>query len=668
MAVTSVRGRSPLGSPTGSLLGKVAYGAAFCVVLPVLLVGWARATEAWVRIPVPFHGAMATAVGTSCALLGIALVVFGMLDLFRRGGGLPMNAFPPQRLVTTGIYRWLSQPIYVGAVLVAGGLSIMFGSSSGLWLVTPTLALAAATLTWGYERHDLFARFGRLPEPLLGLPPGSSEAVTPARRLGTTVFVLGLWLLLFLATTSLPAPPDAVSLYLDVEFGWPLFPWTEVLYASAYVAVPLAFLGPRTGRELRYFAGSGLWAIGLIGILWWTLPFVAAPRSLEGLGDGLWVRLMRAERSFDDAAGVGAFPSFHVTWAFLAASAWRGRGRAAMAWLWLWAIAVAASCVTTGMHAVIDIVAGVAIFFVVDRRARVWAMIRGASERLANAWVEWRIGPIRVINHGFFGAAGALAGGLIVVALLGDGGAVDLWVLGLASIVTAGLWAQIIEGESVSLRPFGYYGAVVGFVIGGGVLALVGRSVLGPWGAFAVASPWIQALGRCRCLIQGCCHGQPCSEPAGIRVQHPRSRVVKLAGLGGQSIYPTQTYSILWNVVCGFALFRLWSLQVPAAALVGAYLMLAGMGRFVEESYRGEPQTPRVLGLPIYQWNATLSFFAGIAFTAWPGAFGHGTALPRTLSWTSVDVASAVGLAVVVGVSMGVDVPDSRRRFARLTK
>ncbi|MFT6832444.1 MAG: membrane-associated phospholipid phosphatase/protein-S-isoprenylcysteine O-methyltransferase Ste14 [Planctomycetota bacterium] len=645
--------------PVGSLGSKAAYGAWFCIVLPCLLAAWAWATSEWVQIPVLARAGL----GAPLAGLGLVLMAWGMLDLWRRGGGLPMNAFPPERLVTGGIYRWLSQPIYVAAVLVSAGISIACQSPSGLWLVTPTLALAAAALTWGYERQDLLARFGTLPEPLLGLPPRSGSAPTLGRRMGTLGFILGLWLLLFIATTSLPAPPDAVSAYFSLEFGWRLQPWTEAIYASAYVAVPLAFFAPASAALFRRFAVAGLWAIGIIGLLWWTLPIVAAPRGLEGLGDGYWVRWMRLERAYDDAAGVGAFPSFHVTWAFLAASALRGRQAWLRALAWLWAALVAISCVTTGMHAAIDVVAGAFVFVLVDRRAGLWEVIRRGSERLANAWAEWRLGPVRVINHGLFGAVGALIGGLVVMALLGDEGALDLWILGVSSIVTAGLWAQIIEGESVSLRPFGYYGAVVGFVIGGGVLVLIGRGVMGPWGAFAVASPWIQALGRCRCLIQGCCHGKPCSGAAGIRVHHPRSRVVSLAGLGGQSVYPTQTYSILWNVVCGLVLYRLWSLAVPASALVGAYLMLAGVGRFVEESYRGEPQTPRVLGLPIYQWNATISFAAGIGFTVWPGA-----ALLRGSGLSALGAGHAIGLGLLVGCLMGVDFPESRRRFGRLTK
>jgi hypothetical protein len=32
------------------------------------------------------------------------------------------------------------------------------------------------------------------------------------------------------------------------------------------------------------------------------------------------------------------------------------------------------------------------------------------------------------------------------------------------------------------------------------------------------------------------------------------------------------------------------------------YLILSGVLRFMEEAYRGEPQTRRLAGLPIYQW------------------------------------------------------------------
>lgn len=648
-------------------LGKVLYGAFFCAVLPLMLAGLAWAATDWVRIPVPRSLVEAGWAGWAVLALGALLMGSGMLDLAVRGGGLPMNAFPPPRLVRDGIYRWLGQPIYLGAIAIAAGSSIVCDSASGLWLVTPLLALGAATLTFGHERLDLRRRFGERHHPIIGLPRSSGDSAPWMERVGTLLFVLVPWLILFSAVSGLPAPPDAVSAYLPLEAPWPILPWTELIYATAYLAVPAAFLRSQSREQLRRLGEGGLWATAIIGLLWWTVPLVAPPRPLGALTDSPWVDALLWERSFDDPIGLGAFPSFHVTWTFLCAAAFRRRGVGATGWcnalLWTWAVAVSVSCVTTGMHAAIDVLAGFVVFLGVHRREAAWSRIRRASERLANGWREWRLGPVRVINHGAFGALGALAGCLVVSSILGAERSLEMWVLGGASIVTAGLWAQIVEGESVSLRPFGYYGAVVGIALGGGLLWLLGYPPVEGWAAFAVGAPLIQALGRCRCLIQGCCHGQPCSPAAGIVVEHPKSRVVKLAGLGGTPIYPTQTYSILANVATALIMARLWSLHVPASALVGAYLVLAGAARFIEEAYRGEPQTPKFSGLPIYQWNAVISFAVGLAFLAWPS-----TPLASAPGLSELGIASSAAFAATVGALMGIDFPSSTARFGRLTK
>lgn len=647
------------------VIARLAYGAIFCVVLPALLVGLARSADRWVHLPVPWASAETARPGLAIAAAGAATLVAGMSTLIRRGQGLPMNAFPPKKLVVSGVYAILGQPIYVGAVALAAGLSIAAGSPGGLWLVTPILVLGAAALTFGHERLDLQRRFGARPSPIIGLPSGKEDSVPPLRRFGTFAFVIVPWLLVYAAVTSWPSAGDTVSAYFEQEHDWSILPWTEAVYASAYVAVVLAFLRPQSGANLRRLTLDGVVATWLVGLLWCTLPVVAAPRSLDGLNDpSFWVALMRYERVMDDPHGYGAFPSFHVVWTFLAAASLISpeTPRASAILLWAWAVGVAASCVTTGMHAVIDVVAGFGAFLIVRQRHRVWRLVLRASESLANAWSEWHVGPIRIINHGVFGFAAALVGCLIVMAILGSGHWLDLWVIGITCVVTAALWAQIVEGESVSLRPFGYYGAVVGALVGGAILSLLGRDPMEPWSAFSVANPLIQAVGRGRCLIQGCCHGQRCAPGAGIVVRHPKSRVVRLAKLEGMPVYPTQTFSIIANLASALILYRLWSIEVPAPVLLGTYLLLAGAGRFVEEAYRGEPQTPRFGGLAIYQWNAAASAALGLCFLAWPGE----PLEPATgLGWPGVF--TALGFACVVGLAMGVDFPKSTRRFGRLT-
>jgi prolipoprotein diacylglyceryltransferase len=231
----------------------------------------------------------------------------------------------------------------------------------------------------------------------------------------------------------------------------------------------------------------------------------------------------------------------------------------------------------------------------------------------------------------------------------------------MAGLVGAALWAQVIEGSPRLLRPYGYYGGLLGACAGALAAPLVGTDIWLVLGAYAVAGPFIQAAGRLRCLVQGCCHGSPAPSAVGIRYAHPRSRVCRLSDLGGKQVHPTQVYSILWNGVIALATARLWSVHAGLHVVGGVYLILNGAGRFVEEAYRGEPQTPVYGNLRLYQWVAIGSVLAGIAVTA----LGRGGPAPAP----SVHVAAiALGLAfgLLTWFALGVDFPRSSARFSRL--
>ncbi|MGE5733006.1 MAG: prolipoprotein diacylglyceryl transferase family protein, partial [Gemmatimonas sp.] len=234
---------------------------------------------------------------------------------------------------------------------------------------------------------------------------------------------------------------------------------------------------------------------------------------------------------------------------------------------------------------------------------------------------------------------------------------VGVWVL-----IGAGAYAQVLEGSSRLLRPFGWYGGVIGALIGILTSPLVGGAIVPLLAAFALAAPWVQILGRLRCLVQGCCHGGPAPPRAGICYQHHRSRVAQIAQLSGVPLYPTPVYSIAGNIVIGAMLIRLRTLSCPDSLLIGVYLMLSGCARFVEEAYRGEPQTPLVLGLRIYQWFAIGTLLAGIVSTMIP--------MPPSEQTFSVPSAALLTWAVVMflvfAAAMGLDFPRSNRRFSRL--
>jgi membrane-associated phospholipid phosphatase/protein-S-isoprenylcysteine O-methyltransferase Ste14 len=636
---------------TRSSLGRVLYGALFLAVLPLALLAWAHA--ATVNLPV-IHSISG---GLFLTIAGSLVMTAAMFSLWRDGGGLPMNAFPPPRFVQKKIYALVPHPIYGGFVMICAGLSLSFGSASGLWLVTPSVALACAALVLGHEMPDLHRRFG-VPDVSLWLPRNCTGSPSLLERLRVYLVILLPWFAVFELIGAMGKAPQSPSTYLWFEKKIPVDEQTEFLYASTYVAVLLVPLIARSGRSLRRFAQFGLRAMALLFPLYLLVPFFVPPRPFypsTRIGS-----LLLLERT--PASGIGAFPSFHVVWAMIAASALSEGGQWKRSLWWCWAALVALSCITTGMHSILDVLSGVVAFFVVAHLDALWGRILKVAETIANAWNEWRIGSMRIINHGGFASLAIIVGVFMIDLLLGPGRTAVTLSIFLFSTVGAALWAQWVEGSPTLLRPMGFYGGMLGAGLGGSAALFFGVSLWTVFAAVCIAAPWIQGIGRLRCLVQGCCHGRPTTTMKGIRYIHPHTRVCRLTEFAGVPIHATQVYSILCNVFTGAALFRLYQSQVSCSMICGVYLILSGTGRFVEEAYRGEPQTKSLFGLHLYQWIAAACVVAGAAIT---------TATSPTLLQSNVIRLDSILLALVCSAIAwfvtGVDFPESSKPFARLT-
>jgi len=297
------------------------------------------------------------------------------------------------------------------------------------------------------------------------------------------------------------------------------------------------------------------------------------------------------------------------------------------------------------------------------RLDRLRAGILSSNERLANSWSSRRIGSARVINHALFAGLAGGIGAFLVVLMAGGEHVAAVSALVLVAVVGAAVVGQLLVGSSNGLsRPFGYFGGLLGIVMAGLLLYPFDDSMLLVLAAFAFAGPWTQAIGRLRCIVQGCCHGAPSAGDPGIVVNNEHSRV-SLAGLGGTRIYPTQLYSILGNLVIAAVLVWLWKAAAPLTLICGTYLALAGLVRFVEEGYRGEPMTKVVAGLHIYQWFAVGMLVAGMLVMM---VDSRGAPAPATSTLIPALGTGAV-FFVVCSVAMGVDFPESQRRFSRLS-
>jgi protein-S-isoprenylcysteine O-methyltransferase Ste14 len=639
---------------TKQITGNVLYRLLFNAVIPIILILWAKYTKDIVTLPLPNN----LLFGYIPLITGALFVFSGLWNLWRSGNRLPMNAFPPKRFVKNGIYTFTRHPIYLGAALISYGISAVAMSSSGFWLVSPVFSLLMVAYVTGFENESTELLFGKQDyKPFLSLPDPSDASPSFAGKISSYLLVFLPWLIVYEAFIFIGAPRNAIITNLPFEKDFQVWEFSEVFYSFAFLFSLLVPLVIKTSKQLRCFITDIWFTIIIVGIIYLVFPMVVKQRDF--IPHSFLGRLILFERSVDGESG--ALPSCHVIWAFVAATYF---SRSFVRFKWIWyalAALISVSCITTSAHSLLDVAAGFCTFIIIIYRQQIWNFIRLQAEHLSNSWRAWRIGPVRIINHGFYGGAAGFAGVLLAGFFLGRQYILVGFLILIFVIIGAGLWAQIVEGSPKLLRPYSYYGGLTGGIIAC-VLAhfIFSIDFFVMLAAFAMAAPWIQATGRLRCLVQGCCYGKPSSENIGIRFIHPNSRVNKISGLSSVPLHPAQLYSIGTNIITGLILIRLFNIGVSASFIVGIYLILNGTGRFVEESFHGEAQTPYWAGMKIYQWIAILNILLGIIFTAIPDRAVL-VFQPNLLS-----LILAIGMGILVTIASGVDFPESNRRFTRL--
>jgi protein-S-isoprenylcysteine O-methyltransferase Ste14 len=119
---------------------------------PFWLTGW--------KIHPPLLGASAFRyVGAALTCVG----GIGLLDSFVRfavqGLGTPAPVFPTERLIVTGLYRHVRNPMYVAVVAMILGQALLVGSPT-LLVYSAAIWLAFHLFVVAYEEPALTRRFG----------------------------------------------------------------------------------------------------------------------------------------------------------------------------------------------------------------------------------------------------------------------------------------------------------------------------------------------------------------------------------------------------------------------------------------------------------------------------------------------------------------------------
>jgi protein-S-isoprenylcysteine O-methyltransferase Ste14 len=135
-----------------SLLNALLFFAIFMVALP--------SVAHWL-LPVTLPLPLWLRIGIGGALFaGGMLVWISCLDAFsRRGRGTPFPLDAPRRLVTTGLYRVVRNPIMAGELAVIWGEALLFASLAILLYAT-IVTLAGHLVVTYIEEPELRERFG----------------------------------------------------------------------------------------------------------------------------------------------------------------------------------------------------------------------------------------------------------------------------------------------------------------------------------------------------------------------------------------------------------------------------------------------------------------------------------------------------------------------------
>lgn len=139
------------------LMRAVTYATLFVglvlVFVPARLLSWAGIEPPSSTSPVQAAGMVAGAVGA-------ALAMWCVLTFVQQGRGTPAPFDPPRRLVVSGPYRFVRNPMYIGAGVALAGASLVYGSVELLaYLVL--LIIASHLFVFYHEEPALKRSFGQ---------------------------------------------------------------------------------------------------------------------------------------------------------------------------------------------------------------------------------------------------------------------------------------------------------------------------------------------------------------------------------------------------------------------------------------------------------------------------------------------------------------------------
>lgn len=140
----------------GVLIRAVTYATLFIGVVLIYLPAQALS---WAGVARPDRLGPAQFLGVVVSLAGAAIAVWCILSFAVLGRGTPAPFDPPRKLVVRGPYRYVRNPMYLGAGLALAGAAFFYRSHALLAYAGVFLLAMHAFVIW-YEEPTLRRTFG----------------------------------------------------------------------------------------------------------------------------------------------------------------------------------------------------------------------------------------------------------------------------------------------------------------------------------------------------------------------------------------------------------------------------------------------------------------------------------------------------------------------------
>jgi protein-S-isoprenylcysteine O-methyltransferase Ste14 len=133
---------------------------AFLVIAPGTVAGLVPWWLSRWRLKPPLLGwPLGRALGVVLLIAGLAVLVDSFARFALEGRGTPVPAFPTKRLVVSGLYRFVRNPMYLAVVSTIVGQGALFGSKEVLGYAA-LVGLAFHAFVVLYEEPRLRRRYG----------------------------------------------------------------------------------------------------------------------------------------------------------------------------------------------------------------------------------------------------------------------------------------------------------------------------------------------------------------------------------------------------------------------------------------------------------------------------------------------------------------------------